>query len=345
MEEDILPNFGENQRSDGGRQLAVPSLTYEDKKYTAAEEQWTVFISEEEETMSDLKERLHIEQYQTVVFVNSNDLEESQKAKEEKKFLVGFTFARVEFKDTENPAIKVKGYIAVQTDIDTKSGKLYIEKKETEVMIAEMMLTDKAGKGSNSTCFVMKHFETGKKLAYKYIKKQASVNEVLACLELQDTETSPAVFCIKENENIEIFMELIAPRSNILLQRKNQSIIVRIIDYGSAIEIADNDKGLENKKTDLHKISEGISSLSRRCKKIEDDLLDGFRGDNPRQISTTEEALSVIQETSAHAEEFETSPPSSSDDYPYRSSSEEKSKEKPPNPSVEDTMPYMAVDT
>lgn len=36
-------------------------------------------------------------------------------------------------------------------------------------MIAEMMLTDKSWKGSNSTCFVMKHFQSGKKLAYKFV--------------------------------------------------------------------------------------------------------------------------------------------------------------------------------
>lgn len=38
-----------------------------------------------------------------------------------------------------------------------------------QVMFAEMMLTDKSWKGSNSTCFVMKHFKSGKKLAYKYV--------------------------------------------------------------------------------------------------------------------------------------------------------------------------------
>lgn len=32
-------------------------------------QQWTVFISQDE-TMSELKERLHIEQFRTVVFVN-----------------------------------------------------------------------------------------------------------------------------------------------------------------------------------------------------------------------------------------------------------------------------------
>lgn len=44
--------------------------------------------------------------------------------------------------------------------------------------------------------------------------------------------------------------------------------------------------------------------MSRRCKGIEDDILDRFRGDYPRLINTTEEANIVIQETSAQAEEF-----------------------------------------
>ncbi|XP_063406565.1 uncharacterized protein LOC134690529 [Mytilus trossulus] len=120
MEEDLPLNYGENHRSDGGRQLTVPSSTYsEDSEYVAAEEQLTVFISGEE-TMSELKKRLHIEQNQTVVFVNSNDLEENEIAREEKKFQVAFTFARVEFKDMLNPEVTVKGYIAVQSDIDMK---------------------------------------------------------------------------------------------------------------------------------------------------------------------------------------------------------------------------------
>lgn len=65
--------------------------------------------------------------------------------------------------------------------------------------------------------FILQYGNTLRTLVYQMNfciiadKKQASVNEVLACLELQDTETAPAVFCIKENKNIEIFMELIAP--------------------------------------------------------------------------------------------------------------------------------------
>ncbi|XP_063406564.1 uncharacterized protein LOC134690528 [Mytilus trossulus] len=168
--------------------------------------------------------------------------------------------------------------------------------------------------------------------------------------------------------------------ANILLQKDNDRIIVRIIDFGSAKEITDNRRGHQNKKDDLRTMSERITSLSRRCKGIEDELLNRFRGDDPKTISSTEEAEMVIEETSARAKKFvrtddnivvmeriftmvgttrpisdsdiseemetmnsKSSPPSSSDDYPYGSSSEEKSKEISPNPSTEEAMEYTTV--
>ncbi|VDI74970.1 Hypothetical predicted protein [Mytilus galloprovincialis] len=86
-------------------------------------------------------------------------------------------------------------------------------------------------------------------------------------------------------------------------------------------------------------------NLCSKCKGLEDDILDTLWGDYPRLINTTEEADIVIQKTSAQAEDFERSAPSSSDDYPYGSSSAEKSKEILPKPSSEEAMEYMTVKT
>ncbi|CAC5379388.1 unnamed protein product [Mytilus coruscus] len=92
---------------------------------------------------------------------------------------------------------------------------------------------------------------------------------------------------------------------NILLQKTENGIIIRIIDYGNAKELAGIKNGESNMGYDLSMISEAISNLCKSWNEIDDHLLNRFRGDNREVLRKTEDVECLIKETAHETAIFE----------------------------------------
>ncbi|CAC5373636.1 unnamed protein product [Mytilus coruscus] len=91
---------------------------------------------------------------------------------------------------------------------------------------------------------------------------------------------------------------------NILLQKIENEIIPRIIDYGYAMELAGNENDESYMGYDISMISEAISNLCISLNEIDDPLLNRFRGDNREVLRNTEDVECLIEETAFEAAIF-----------------------------------------